>query len=64
MYSKIERGERRAKREQVHCTCQNFKVNSNDFYSFCLANQIIEVIKNGKDLASKPLIVTQKHLKK
>jgi transcriptional regulator with XRE-family HTH domain len=64
MYSKIERGERRAKREQVIALAKIFKEKPNDFLSLWLADQIIEVIKNEKELANKALIVTQKHLKK
>ncbi|MDR1545109.1 MAG: helix-turn-helix domain-containing protein [Prevotellaceae bacterium] len=64
MYSKIERGERRAKREQVIAFAKIFKVNPNDFLSLWLADRIIEVIKNEKELAGKALIVTQKYLKK
>jgi hypothetical protein len=34
------------------------------FLSLWLADQIIEVIKDEKELANKALIVTQKYLKK
>jgi transcriptional regulator with XRE-family HTH domain len=64
MYSKIERGERRAKREQVIALANIFKVNPNDFLSLWIADQIIEVIKNEKELAGKALNITQKYLKK
>jgi transcriptional regulator with XRE-family HTH domain len=64
MYSKIERGERRAKREQVIALAKIFKVNSNEFLTLWIADQIIEVIEDEKELAGKALIVTQKHLKK
>jgi transcriptional regulator with XRE-family HTH domain len=63
MYSKIERGERRAKREQVIALAKIFKVNPNDFLSLWLADQIIEVIKNEKELAGKALNVVQKYIK-
>jgi transcriptional regulator with XRE-family HTH domain len=63
MYSKIERGERRAKREQVIALAKIFKVNPNDFLSLWLADQIIEVIKNEKELAGKALHVVQKYIK-
>jgi transcriptional regulator with XRE-family HTH domain len=64
MYSKIERGERRAKREQVIALAKIFKVNPNDFLTLWLADQIIEVVKNEKELAEEALIITQKYLKK
>jgi transcriptional regulator with XRE-family HTH domain len=64
MYSKIERGERRAKREQVIALAKIFKVNSNEFLTLWIADQIYEVIENEKELAGKALVVIQKYLKK
>jgi transcriptional regulator with XRE-family HTH domain len=64
MYSKIERGERRVKREQVIALAKIFKVNPNEFLTLWIADQILEVIKDEKELAGKALIVTQKYLKK
>jgi transcriptional regulator with XRE-family HTH domain len=64
MYSKIERGERRAKREQVIALAKIFKVNPNEFLTLWIADQIIEVIDDEKELAGNALIVTQKYLKK
>ncbi|MDD4256825.1 MAG: helix-turn-helix transcriptional regulator [Bacteroidales bacterium] len=62
MYSKIERGERRAKREQVIALAKIFKVNPNEFLTLWIADRIIEAIKDEKELADKALIVTQRHL--
>jgi transcriptional regulator with XRE-family HTH domain len=64
MYSKIERGERRAKREQVIALAKIFKVNPNEFLTLWIADRIIEAIEDEKELAGKALIVTQKYLKK
>jgi transcriptional regulator with XRE-family HTH domain len=64
MYSKIERGERRAKREQVITLAKIFKVNPNKFLTLWIADRIIEAIEDEKELVCKTLIVTQKHLKK
>ncbi|MDD4827199.1 MAG: helix-turn-helix transcriptional regulator [Bacteroidales bacterium] len=64
MYSKIERGERRAKREQVIALAKIFKVNPNEFLTLWIADRIIEAIKDEKELADKALIVTQEYLKK
>ncbi|MDD2642100.1 MAG: helix-turn-helix transcriptional regulator, partial [Bacteroidales bacterium] len=57
MYSKIERGERRAKREQVIALAKIFKVNPNEFLTLWIADRIIEAIKDEKELADKALIV-------
>jgi transcriptional regulator with XRE-family HTH domain len=64
MYSKIERGERRAKREQVIALAEIFNVNPNEFLTLWIADRIIEAIEDEKELAGKALIVTQKYLKK
>lgn len=64
MYSKIERSERRAKREQVIALAKIFKVNPNEFLTLWIADRIIEAIKDEKELADKALIVTQEYLKK
>jgi hypothetical protein len=49
MYSKIERGERRAKREQVIALAKIFKEKPNDFLSLWLADKIIEVLEDEKN---------------
>lgn len=65
LYNKIERGERRVKREQVIAIAKIFKVNLNDFLSLWLSDRIIELLKKEKkELARKGLIVAQKYLKK
>lgn len=56
MYGKIERDERRAKREQVIALAKVFKVNQDEFLTLWIANRIIEVMKNEKELAGKELI--------
>jgi transcriptional regulator with XRE-family HTH domain len=63
MYSKIERGERRAKREQVIALAKIFKVNPDDFLTLWIADRIIEVIEDEKELAGKALNVVQKYIK-
>jgi transcriptional regulator with XRE-family HTH domain len=65
MYSKFERGERRAKREQVIALAKIFKVNPNEFLTLWIANRIIEVIEDGKrGPTDRALNATQKYLKK
>ncbi|OYU82590.1 MAG: transcriptional regulator [Flavobacterium sp. BFFFF2] len=62
MLSKIERGERNAKREQVEILCTIFKVPLNDLLSLWLADKVFEVVK-GEDVALKALAVTENELK-
>jgi transcriptional regulator with XRE-family HTH domain len=46
MYSKIERGERRAKREQVIKLAKLLQADENELLTLWLAGQIYELIKN------------------
>jgi transcriptional regulator with XRE-family HTH domain len=64
MYSKIERGERRAKREQVIALAKIFKVNPDEFLTLWIADRIIEAIEDEKELAGKALNVVIKEIKK
>lgn len=46
MYSKIERGERRAKREQVLKLAELLKTNSDELLILWLAGQVYELVKD------------------
>ena len=63
-YCKMEKGERRIKREQVLVIAKLLQTDEKDLLTLWLADQVIEVIEDEKELASKTLIVTQKYLKK
>ncbi|GHT32428.1 hypothetical protein AGMMS49574_15910 [Bacteroidia bacterium] len=62
MYSKIERGERRAKREQVIALAKIFNVNPNEFLTLWIADRIIEAIEDEKELVGEALKVVQKKI--
>lgn len=55
MYSRIERGERRAKREQVITLSQILEVETEDLLCLWLADRIVSVIHKESDLADKTL---------
>ncbi|MDD4428677.1 MAG: helix-turn-helix transcriptional regulator [Paludibacter sp.] len=48
MYSKIERGERRAKREQVLKLAKLLQADENELLTLWLAGQIYEIVKDEK----------------
>jgi len=48
MYSKLERGERKAKREQVIRLAEIFKSDKEELLTLWLAGQIYELIKDEK----------------
>lgn len=49
IYSKIERGDRRAKREQVFLIAKFFDTDEDKLLAFWLADQVEEVLVNDKD---------------
>ena len=49
MFSKIERGERRAKREQVLLLAVLLDTNVNDLLTLWLADQVYELVKDEED---------------
>jgi len=60
--SKIERGERGAKREQVALLAEIFKVNKEELLSLWLAAKVFEVLKD-EDEPHKAIKVAEKELK-
>lgn len=60
MYSKLERGERRAKRDQVIKMASLFKVVEKELLSLWLAGQVYELVKNEKVAKAALQIVEQK----
>jgi len=63
MFSKIERGERRAKREQVERLASLLYTNKPDLLRLWLVDQIMDLIKNEPQ-ASEALEIALKELKK
>lgn len=55
MYSRIERGERRAKREQVIILSQILDVETEDLLCLWLADKVVSVIHEESDLADRTL---------
>ena len=62
MLSKIERGERKAKKEQVILFADLYKTNKDELLTLWLADQVYDVV-NGEDMAFKALSATEEELK-
>ena len=63
MFSKIERGDRRAKREQVITLTQQFKVDERELLTLWLADKVLDALKEGDDkLKQEAIKVAQKVL--
>jgi transcriptional regulator with XRE-family HTH domain len=63
MYSKIERGDRRAKREQIPIIAELLQTDEKELLSFWLADQVTEVVENDKDMSETVLNIAKKKLK-
>lgn len=63
MFSKIERGERRAKREQVSILAKLLSTSTDELLTLWLADQVYEIIKDEK-LGAKAAQLAEQKLKK
>jgi len=61
MFSKIERGERRAKREQVLLLAKLLDTDENELLTLWLADQVYDLVKN-EDNAANALRVAEKEI--
>jgi len=62
MLSKIERGERKAKKEQVIKLAHIYKVNNEDLLTLWLADQVYDLVKD-EDIANQVLESVLKTIK-
>ena len=62
MLSKIERGERRAKREHIPILASQLRTNEKELFTIWLADQVYEIIKEESN-PSEILQVVEKELK-
>ena len=63
MFSKIERGERPAKRAQVITIAKLLSADENELLTLWLANKVMEVLKDEKELAGKALEIAKENSK-
>jgi transcriptional regulator with XRE-family HTH domain len=62
MYSKIERGERPAKRQQIPLIAALLQIDENTLATLWLADKIIAAIGEEKELVGKALKVVQQKI--
>ncbi|HEY4937177.1 MAG TPA: helix-turn-helix transcriptional regulator [Puia sp.] len=62
MLSKLERGDRKAKKEQVAQFAKVLKANADELLTLWLADQLIEVV-DGEYLALKAMLVAEEEVK-
>ena len=63
MYSRIERGERKAKREQVILVAQYFGVNEDELLKLWLADRVYDVIREENEANEVLNIVAENMIK-
>ena len=61
--SKIEKGMRQLKREQIPILAETLKVDQDELLTLWLADQIYDVVK-GEKLANEAMQVAEKNIKK
>ena len=57
MFSKIERGDRRAKRSQVILLAKYFNVNENEMLQLWLADKVIDAMEGESDYELKQIAI-------
>jgi transcriptional regulator with XRE-family HTH domain len=61
LYSKIERGERRAKRSQIKKIAELLKINTEELTILWLADKVYEIVKD-EEIATKVLKVAEREV--
>lgn len=61
MYSKIERGDRPAKREQVVIIAKILTIDENELLALWLADKVMEVLAGENELAAKALEIVKEN---
>lgn len=64
MYSKIERGKRKAKREHVKLIAKKLNVNEKELLTIWLADKVLDVVNNEKEIKNEVIKYVQKEIKK
>ena len=62
MFSKIERGDRKAKREQVICLAQQLKVDEKELLTIWLADKVIDVLYNENDISHDAIAIVKDNI--
>ncbi|GHU67046.1 hypothetical protein FACS189413_01120 [Bacteroidia bacterium] len=62
-YCKIEKGERRARKEYIPVIAEFLQADEKELLTLWIADRIIEAIEDEKELAGKALNIVIKHIK-
>ncbi|WP_018362627.1 helix-turn-helix domain-containing protein [Hoylesella nanceiensis] len=64
MYSKIERGKRKAKREHVKLIAKKLNVNEKELLTIWLADKVLDIVNNEKEIKNEVIKYVQNEIKK
>ena len=64
MYSKIERGKRKAKREHVKLIAKKLNVNEKELLTIWLADKVLDVVNNEKEIKNEVIKYVLNEIKK
>ena len=64
MYSKIERGKRKAKREHVKLIAKKLNVTEKELLTIWLADKVLDVVNNEKEIKNEVIKYVQNVIKK
>ena len=62
MFSKIERGDRRAKRTQVIQLAEYFNIDKNELLTLWLADKVLDAVEDEDELKHNAIEVAQKKI--
>ena len=63
MYSKIERGERKAKRSQIPIMAQMFEIDEKELLTIWLADKVLDTVEGEEDVSHDALVYAQREMK-
>ena len=62
MYSKIERGERKAKRSQIPIMAKLFEIDEKELLTIWLADKVLDTVENEDEIKSDAIKYAQNEI--
>ena len=62
MYSKIERGERKAKRSQISIMAQMFEVDEKELLTIWLADKVLDTVEGEEEVKHEAVAYAQREM--
>ena len=62
MYSKIERGERKAKRSQIPIMAQMFEVDEKELLTIWLADKVLDTVEGEEEVKNEAVVYAQREM--